>query len=181
VSALACDGDGEAGTSSGSSGGGGGAGGGSSAELTAACQARCQSMIDRGCSADSLEVCVQQCEAGNMAPECTAQYIAVLECQAAEQMVCNEVPAACQDEVQAWGGCMNGGCVPSGCSGGTSDCSCDADCGGTAVTVECAQGSGAEITCTCIADGATLGTCQNQGSLPECSPPESCCASLFGL
>jgi hypothetical protein len=70
------------------------------------------------------------------------------------------------------------GCAGATCTGTAESCACEADCGDRPVRVECAAAPEG-ILCTCLADGAEVGACEQTSFV--CFPPDSCCAEALGL
>jgi len=158
--------------------GSGGAGGGEAA--ASVCYRACEASIALGCPIGPLEDCVAECLGiYTMEPSCAAELTAYYECEQTERVDCGAEPPACQQAFERWEICATGGCAGASCTGMGDACTCDAECHGEPVTVECAPAPEGGVACACLVKGAEVGTCQQQG--PACFPPESCCAPLLGL
>ena len=93
-----------------------------------------------------------------------------------------DIPAACQDELEALQLCSSGGeCGPVGCSiggssGGQTSCECETTCGMTNLVASCVD-VGSDGKCQCFVNGNIVGECAEQS--PACDLFGGCCAQFF--
>ena len=162
----------------------GGAGGGGPAP--ASCTDLCNAQEADGCIAGfpgySIDICLFGCEyARSNAASCVDAYDASLACAAAHP---HAPPAVCIDDGScsalgsAYRDCVfHGACeVPESC---TPD-GCTATCGGVTYRTTC--GGIPPKACSCLVNGATLGSCQppsKDSSYPYMALTVGCCTPFF--
>lgn len=67
-----------------------------------------------------------------------------------------------------------------GCGGPIGLCGCAGQCSdGKMRAIGCGGAGNGGISCTCVVDGATVGTCSSPTL--SCGLPGSCCGAVFGL
>ena len=144
------------------------------------CDALCAIGGALGCDwgeSDCLAQCLQfYTEAGT----CSGQLDAYFACVLSSLADCEVWGSPCDPYLEAYLECMNGssGCDEYECiDGSDGSCGCKGYCNGQVVDATCVAEASGSLSCSCVADGQVLGTCQ--GSVDACNPESGCCAAYF--
>jgi len=143
------------------------------------CESVCTQANQYGCL-DGLEECIQGCASTfEQYPECTSEVYGLYDC-ALGQIATSGCNAGenCQKEVDAFSQCLGGStpCGEDGCFGSEDACTCEGQCDGQSLTVECYADAGG-VQCVCSANGEPIAKCSG-GDL-SCSFFDGCCSEYF--
>jgi hypothetical protein len=161
---------------------GAGAGAGGGGPAAASCTDYCDA--DQICigamMGDSNDLCLFDCEYGRSnAAGCVGEYDAIIACAIASLQGATTCPSAdsCTAQQTAYATCiLHGPCDEEMCTVN----SCTRTCGGVTYQSQCQH---VPSSCSCIVNGATLGSCQPpgvDGSLYlDTDLTVGCCAPIF--
>jgi hypothetical protein len=145
------------------------------------CGSICDQANQFGClQGSSVSECVAGCvDVFQQYPDCEKEIYEFYGCVVANfGSGCDVWNSACDAPLDAFDACTGGTttCGTNGCSGGNDFCSCDGECSGAVLQVDCKlDTSGAQ--CACLIDGELVGSCA--GSSLSCDMFDSCCSAYF--
>lgn len=194
--------DGSAGTGAASGSGGGttssaGGSGGSGTTTTSTTNVQCTQLCDHltEIKCGVLQNCEQDCNNHLNAPgDCIDEADALIACWVANlnEFQCTMMqvlpPPECKAQEKAFNDCINGAAPDASClcspgvGGGdkVTNCSRKTSCGKQDYTQNCQKlADGDPWTCSCLSNGALLGTCSEDANIDHCSFDFGCCVPLF--
>jgi hypothetical protein len=151
------------------------------------CSRLCKVLLDSGCEAGTPGECVSQCNQSLVeADECAPALSAVYACYEPYLPQCpKDPPVACSGQLQAYTDCIGQGgtcssptCSAGGGPNGQEFCDCQQTCNGRFIEASCETHKDTTV-CSCVINGAQVGTCSGSASKDPCNLQVGCCAALF--